>query len=118
MKRLDIIQSFKFKLDRNSLERFYLSFDLPILEYGDKVWSVACDRDLDKLDKVHVRAMRLITSATERSNTNILYEDLGWHKLSTRRLIHRLKWFYKNINNIAPQYLTDTVPPTVRKRQR
>ena len=118
MKRLDIIQSFKFKLDRNSLERFYLSFVLPILEYGDIVWSGACDRDLDKLDKVHVRAMRLITGATERSHTNILYEDLGWHKLSTRRLIHRLKWFYKIINNIAPQYLTDIVPPTVGERQR
>ena len=37
MKRLDIIQSFKFKLDMNSLERFYLSFVLPILEYGDTV---------------------------------------------------------------------------------
>ena len=118
MKRLDIIQSFKFKLDRNSLERFYLSFVLPILEYGDIVWSGACDRDLDKLDKVHVRAKRLITGVTERSHTNILYEDLGWHKLSTRRLIHRLKWFYKIINNIAPQYLTDIVPPTVEERQR
>ena len=75
MKRLDIIQSFKFKLDRNSLERFYLSFVLPILEYGAIVWSGACDRDLDKLDKVHARAMRLITGATERSHTNILYED-------------------------------------------
>ena len=118
MKRLYIIQSFKFKLDRNSLERFYLSFVLPILEYGDIVWSGACDHDLDKLDKVHVRAMRLITGATERSHTHILYEDLGWHKLSTGRLIHRLKWFYKIINNIAPQYLTNIVPPTVGERQR
>ena len=118
MKRLDIIKSFKFKLDSNSLQRFYLSFVLPILEYGDIVWSGACDRDLDKLDKVHVRAMRLITGATERSHTHILYEDLGWHKLSTRRLIHGLKWFYKIVNNIAPQYLTDIVPSTAGERQR
>ena len=91
---------------------------LPILEYGDIVWSGACDCDLDKL--VHVRAtcMRLLTGATERSHTHILYEDLGWHKLSTRHLIYRLKWFYKIINNIAPQYLTDIVPPTVGERQR
>ena len=44
MKRLYIIQSLKFKLDRNSLERFYLSFVLPILEYGDIVWSGASER--------------------------------------------------------------------------
>ena len=57
MKRLNIIQRLKFKLDRNSLERLYFSFVLLILEYGDIVWSGACDRDLDKLDQVHVRAM-------------------------------------------------------------
>ena len=38
----------------------FLSFVLPILEYGDIMWSGACDRDLDKLDKVHVRACALL----------------------------------------------------------
>ena len=79
MKRLDIIQRLQIKLDMNSLERLYLSFVLPILEYGDMVWSGACDSNLEKL--VHVRAMRLITGATERSHTHIVYEDIGWHKL-------------------------------------
>ncbi len=54
------------KLYRNALERFYLSFVLPILEYGDAVWSRACDRDLGKLDRVQIRAMRVITGATAR----------------------------------------------------
>ncbi len=118
MKRLDTIHCFKFKLDRASLERFYLSYVLPILEYGDIVWSGAYDRELSKLDQIHVRAMRIITGATERSHIAPLYEDLGWHRLSTRRKIHRLKWFYKIINGISPQYLTDLVPPTVGERQR
>ena len=48
---------------------------LLILEYGDIVWSGSCDCDLDKLDKIHVGATRL-TGAAERSDTNILYEDL------------------------------------------
>ena len=39
MRRLDVIQSFKFKLDRNALERFYMSFVPPIMEYGDVVWA-------------------------------------------------------------------------------
>ena len=75
MRRLDVIQSFKFKLDRNALERFYMSFVLPIMEYGDVV---SPDCDLEKLDKVNIRAMRIITGATERSNINSMYEDLGW----------------------------------------
>ncbi len=79
MKRVNIIQHFKFSLDRKNLERFYLSFVLPILEYGDVIWTGANEYELDKLDRVHVRAMRIITGATERSSVNNLYEDLGWH---------------------------------------
>ena len=41
MKRLDIIQRFKFKLARKDLERFYISFVLPIIEYGDALWDGA-----------------------------------------------------------------------------
>ena len=73
MKRLDIIQSFKFKLDRNSLERFYLSFVLPILEYGDIVWSGACDRDLDKLDKVHVAEPCALLLVQQNDHIQIYY---------------------------------------------
>ena len=111
-----VIQSFKFKLDRNALERFYMSFVLPIMEYGDVVWAGSPDCDLEKLDKVHIRAMRIITGATERSNINAMYEDLGWVSLSRHRLIHRLTLFYKITNNMTPQYLADIVPPIVGDR--
>ena len=55
MRRLYVIQPFKFKLYRNALERFYMSFVLPILEYGDVMWAGSSDCDLEKLDKVHIR---------------------------------------------------------------
>ena len=60
--------------------------------------------------------MRIITGATERSNINSMYEDLGWVSLSRRRLIHRLTLFYKITNNMT-LYLADIVPPTVGDRQ-
>ena len=41
MKQLDIIHRFKFKLARKDLERFYISFVLPIIEYGDALWDGA-----------------------------------------------------------------------------
>ena len=75
MRRLDIIKSFEFKMSRNQLEKFYLSFVLPILEYGDALWDGAQDYELDKLDQVHIRAMRIITGATERSSIQRLYVD-------------------------------------------
>ena len=91
MRRLDIIKSFKFKMSRNYLEKIYLSFVLPILEYGDALWDGAQDYELDKLDQVHIRAMRIITGATERSSTQRLYVNTGWPSLSQHRKCHRLK---------------------------
>ena len=78
---------------------------------------MSCARDhltaiWKKLDKVHihVRAMRIITGATKRSNINSCnYEDLGWVSPSRRRLITG----HPN----GPQYLADIVPPTVGDRQ-
>ena len=87
-----------------------------ILEYGDVLWSGACDYELAKLDRVHIRAMRIITGATERSHINSLYEDLGWTSLATRRKKHRLKWFYKITNGMSPEYLRELIPPTVGER--
>ena len=61
--------------------------------------------------------IRIITGATERSNINSMYEDLGWVSLSRRHLKHRLTLFYKITNKMTPQYLADIVPPTVGDRQ-
>ena len=36
-------------------------------------WDGAQDYELDKLDQVHIRAMRIITGATERSSIQRLY---------------------------------------------
>ena len=61
---------------------------------------------MEKLDKVHVRVMRIITGATQRSNVQTMYEDLA---CVSRHLIHRLTLFYKITNNMTPQYLAEIV---------
>jgi hypothetical protein len=42
-RRLGILRSLKHKLDRLSLERIYLGFIRPLLEYGDIVWDSPAD---------------------------------------------------------------------------
>ena len=113
---MNIIQSFKFKLDRAALEKYYVSFVRPILEYADVVWSGAHDCNLSKLDRVQLRAMRIVTGATERSNINNLYSDTGWSSLAERRKLHKLSWFYKILNHMTPSYLEDAMPSLVEER--
>ena len=45
-----------------------------------------------------------------------LYAELGWESLSSRRWSRRLILFYKFINNLAPKYSTDPIPPQRQSR--
>ena len=116
MKRLDVISALKFKLDRRSLERYYFSFYRPIIEYGDVVWDGAHNLDLELLDKVQNRAMRIVSGATRGSSVTKLYEELPWEKLHQRRTIHKLKYMYKIIEGLAPEYLVSILPPITSAR--
>jgi hypothetical protein len=105
-----MMKAFKFKLDRKSLEIIYMSFIRPSLEYADVLFAGTYDSDLCKLDMLQAEAMRIVTGATARSNIRLLYEDLGWPTLQSRRRIHCLCLMYKIVNGNAPQYLKALIP--------
>ena len=112
-KRLNVLKYYKFKLNRDTLERFYLVFIRPIIEYADVVWTGAHISDLCKLDKLQVEALRICTGCTNRSNINNLYLEFEWPRLGQRRDEHVLKMFYKIANNLVPDYLTRIFPKKV-----
>ena len=109
-KRLGVLKSVQFKIDRKSLEQLYMSCILPVLEYGDIVWDGAFDRDLAKLEQLHQQAARIVTGGTQRCNINSLMEEICWKTLFNRRKFHRLTLFYKIINGKSPPYLEALLP--------
>ena len=109
-KKINLMKQFKFELDRKSLEIIYLSFIRRSVEYGDVLFAGTYGSDLCKLDRLQVEAMRIVTGATEKSNINLLYEDLGWSYLETRRQHHCLTLMYKIVHGLAPAYLEDIMP--------
>jgi hypothetical protein len=114
-KRLGILRNLKFKVDRLSLERIYMSFIRPILEYGDIVWDSPMEI-LAPLESVQLNAARIVTGATARCSTNGLYTETAWQPLAKRRERHRLALYFKIVNGNAPQYLIDLLPSTVQTR--
>ena len=109
-KKVNLLKSFKYDLDRKSLETIYMSFIHPTMEYGDVLYAGTYDSDLCKLDRIQVNAMRVVTGATERSNIALLYEDLCWPHLASRRKEHCLTLMYKMVNGLVPDYLSDLLP--------
>ena len=64
--RINVLRSFKFRLDRSSLERMYASFIRPVLEYSGSVWDTCTLKDKKKsLEAVNMEAMKIVTGATK-----------------------------------------------------
>jgi hypothetical protein len=66
-RRLGIMRSLKYKLDRLSLERIYLGFIRPLLEYGDIIWDSSGEL-LSSLERVQMNAARIVVGASARSS--------------------------------------------------
>ena len=71
---------------------------------------------MEKLESVQYSAARAVTGTWKGTSREKLYADLGWESLSSRRWSRRLILFYKFINNLAPKYTTDPIPPQRQSR--
>lgn len=109
-KRINILRKFKFILDRRTLEKIYLTFIRPILEYADVIWDNTTVHLVNKIESVQIEAARIVTGGTRLVSFEKLYCETGWEKLKDRRETHRLTYFYKMTQQLAPQYLIDMVP--------
>jgi hypothetical protein len=97
--RVNILRKFKFILDRKTLEKIYLTFIQPILEYADVVWDNKTLFLINKLENVQIEAARIVTGGTRLVSINIL-----------RRENHKKIFFYKMVNGFVPPYLSAIVP--------
>ena len=64
-KKINILQSLKFLLDRKSLEIMYFSFVRPLLEYADIIWDKCYNFEKESIKKVQYEAGRIVTGATK-----------------------------------------------------
>jgi hypothetical protein len=78
------------RLDRSSLEKWYLSFIRPLLEYGDVVWDSHNIYLINILEKVQIETMRIISGGTKLTSLGELYKETGLIKLKDRRENHGL----------------------------
>jgi hypothetical protein len=110
---LDMIRKVRFKLNRFTLEKMYLSFIRHILEYGNVVWDTQTHYLINKIENVQSEAARIATGGTKLPSIQKLCEETGWEKLLERRETHKLFLIYKIVNNQALGYLRNVLPDRV-----
>ena len=60
-----------------------------------------------KLKKIQTEAGRIVTGVTKLFEINKLYKERGWLKLSERRDLHTLFFFFKMNHGLSPLYLSN-----------
>ena len=94
----------------------YISYVRPILEYGDIMFSNMTEEQSLLIENVNKRAGKIISGATAGTSTPIIYDELGWASMETRRKQRRISTFHKIIHGRSPPYLRYLLPPYNRER--
>ena len=79
--RLNFLRALKFRVSRKSLEKTYISYIRPLLEYSDSVWDNCSPDSKKQLEAIHTEAARIIVDATKLCSIKKLFTDLGWETL-------------------------------------
>ena len=115
-KRLNLLKSLRFKINRSTLACLYKSLIRPIMEYGDLIWDNCTVSNSDLLESVQYESAKVVTGAIAGTSSKSLREELAWEELSIRRKIHKLSHFYKIVNKSTAPYLVDLLPILVNER--
>ncbi len=104
-RKLNLMSPLKMRVDRQSLEIMYKSFVQATMEYANIVWGGSYDTDINKLEQIHLDAMRLITGATARSNITNVHSEFCGYTVTSRINQACLTMMFKIISGRAPLYL-------------
>ena len=77
-KRVNLLRTLKFQLDRRTLQTMYTSFIRANLEYADTVWDNCTQTEITEIEKIQTEAMRIVTGATKSCSKLRLLEETGW----------------------------------------
>ena len=107
------MRKLKFMLDRDSLNKNYISFVRPTLEYANIVWDNCTQYETNAIERIQIEAVRIVTGATRLVSLDMLFKETGWESLQDRRYKHKMCQFYKMMIYLTPTYLMSLVPSTV-----
>ena len=106
----DVFRYLKYKLDRKTLETIYKTYVRPKLEYGSIIFDDCSLFDKNRLENIQLTFARIVCGAKKGTSHVLIYNEINWPTLEERRKEHKLKFFYKIVNNSAPSYLNNLLP--------
>ena len=75
------------------------------------IWDGCLQKDKDLLENIQLAAARIVTGVRRGTSHSALVKETGWQTLQQHRDLHKLIMLYKILNNLAPNYLQELMPP-------
>ena len=105
-----------------TLDQIYKMYVRPHLDFCDVIYhtpkidslfdsSSRLSNWMNEIERVQYQAALAVTGTWKGTNTDKIYEELGWEPLTERRRFRRLVQFFKIQNGLTPDYLKIPVPP-------
>ena len=81
------------------------------------VWDgcTACEKKT-RLERIQYEAARIVTGLTRSVSIDKLVKEIGWLSLLNSLLFQKAVLMYKIINGLAPNYISNIMPPFVSER--
>ena len=130
-KWIGMIKHLQPYLPTKSLDQIFKMHIRPHFDYCDIIYhrpimindltpTQTLNHQMNLLERTQYQAALAVTGTWKGTNTDKIYEELGWESLHHRRLFRRLAMFYKIQNNLTPDYLKTHESPnayTLRRSQ-
>ena len=86
-------------------QKMYRSLVEPYLRYSCPVWAVYGANAINKLQKFHNRAAKIVTNSTYDASALLIIRKLGWPTINELIESETSRMVYKSVNDQAPTYL-------------
>ena len=120
-KGIGVIKYLSSYVPVKTLDQIYKMYVRPHLDFCDVIYHIPEIDSLfvsssrlsywmNRIERLQYQAGLAVTGAWQGTNTEKIYEELGWESLSKRRWFRRLVQFFKIQNNLTPEYLREPIP--------
>ena len=106
-RRITLMKQLSKYVNKESLKQYYISYVLPIFDYGCIIWSRCSVANTNRLLKLQKRAARIILRCDILTPSENMFNELQWLSFPKRVQYHTIAMMHKDFNGHAPAYISN-----------
>ena len=103
--RIGVLKRTRVCLTKDTANLLYKSLILPIINYGNTVWTKGPKENLQRLQRLQNRAGRVVLRCPPRTHIADIHSSLGWMTCSDSASLHKCLLVGRCLLGEVPQYL-------------